>query len=75
MQKFNIPAKLFVQKDEFGRLQAYTQQEVAGNPLAKIKVNRPDNGTLGAVTGDQYIANLRKKAVDAYKKGQTEIDA
>jgi hypothetical protein len=70
-KKFTVPAKLYIGKDSFGRLEA-TDDDYG--KLATIKVNQ-HNGVLGACDVDSYLANLRNKALRAYRDGITEIEA
>ena len=71
MKKFRIPAVLYIAKDEYGRLEATVSSFKA---KAVIKINQKP-GPLGGGTPEEYLANLRRRALQAYKDGVTEIDA
>lgn len=67
---FKIPGVLHIGRDEFGRLEA---TESNYQSLATIKVNWAPDRVIGG-TPDEVIVMLRRRALEAYRDGKTEID-
>lgn len=71
MAAFRIPSRLHIGRDVYGRLEA---TESNYESIATITINYRE-GVLGGCTAEEYLANLRRRALEAYRNGQTEIDA
>ena len=71
MAVFKIPTMLHIGRDMYGRLEASESNYEA---LATIRINQRE-GVLGGCTAEEYLANLRRRALEAYRNGLSEIDA
>ena len=78
MKTFKIPGSLCIAKDEYGRLEAFEDDELWGQTVKARIIIKMHDGVLGdgsAGTPEEYLGQLRRRAINAYKRGDEVIEA
>lgn len=76
MTRFAIPKKMYVGKfEKGGKLEACMPNEREAFVKECGVIYIKNNGFLTAVTEEEYIDNLRQKAIAAYKNNEDSIEA